>query len=203
MMKKIGVQLLCYAAYTSVDNSADYLFLREMGSMDIVSIADPLNPVSVGVWGVREPGVLTLALRLEAAELLDIRTEEGISGKSALFGIPSLDALNRKYGYPVGGYYGSTSIIEITTIEVQQEPDAMLYQETDGYAGYGYGMAPDTTPPEEVTDLFVTDTALPQEPTKEHTSLPVLWNYSNMSYWDTISAQSTTILENNLSSWHW
>ncbi|MGA1871759.1 MAG: LVIVD repeat-containing protein [bacterium] len=82
----------------------DYLLLSEVGkgdggnSINIVSIADPLNPVSIGIIGERSPEVLTLVLKLDVAELLNIHTEQSVEGDIALFGIPSLDALNRKYG---------------------------------------------------------------------------------------------------------
>ncbi|MGA1870599.1 MAG: LVIVD repeat-containing protein [bacterium] len=87
-----------YAPYTSVDNAGDYLFLREMGALDILSIENPDDPVSVGIFGVREAGILMLALRLESAGLVKITTEETPDRKIALFGIPSLDTLSRKYG---------------------------------------------------------------------------------------------------------
>ena len=54
--------------------------------------------LSFGMLSVRDLGMFTLALRLEAAGLLDIQAEEGPDCKIALFGIPSLDTLNRKYG---------------------------------------------------------------------------------------------------------
>ncbi|MGA1871804.1 MAG: LVIVD repeat-containing protein [bacterium] len=95
-----------YSYYASgfVAICGDYLLLSEVGKVDdgnsinIVSIADPLNPVSIGIIGERSPEMLTLVLKLDVAELFNIHTEQSAEGDIALFGIPSLDALNRKYG---------------------------------------------------------------------------------------------------------
>ncbi|MGA1870784.1 MAG: LVIVD repeat-containing protein, partial [bacterium] len=103
------------SSYTSIERSGDFLILHDPTDViEIVSIEDPLSPASVGILGEREPAMLpsasvgilgdreptmlSLALRLEVAEQLNIDSEEGPEGDIALFGIPSLDALNRKYG---------------------------------------------------------------------------------------------------------
>jgi len=87
-----------YAPYMSMYNCGDYLFLGTAANVEVISVVNPLSPVLVGLLGEREPMVVDITLKLEAAELLNFHTEKIGEDTIALFGISSLDALNRKYG---------------------------------------------------------------------------------------------------------
>jgi hypothetical protein len=87
-----------YAPYMSMYNCGDYLFLGTAANVEVISVVNPLSPVLVGLLGEREPMAIDITLKLEAAELLNFHTEKIGEDTIALFGISSLDALNRKYG---------------------------------------------------------------------------------------------------------
>ncbi|MGA1871906.1 MAG: hypothetical protein ACMUJM_25580 [bacterium] len=87
-----------YSQFLSMTLHNNYLFLLSPTYIDIISIHDPTSPKPITIIGEKEPGQLIITLRIEAMNVLALRTENGLQRPIALFDIPSLDQLNRKYG---------------------------------------------------------------------------------------------------------
>ncbi|MGA1825243.1 MAG: LVIVD repeat-containing protein [bacterium] len=88
-----------YSQFFSMAIYNKYLLLLSPTYIDIVSVHDPYSPELITTIGEKEPTRLNITLRIEAMDMLTIKTENNPSaGSIALFNIPSLDQLNRKYG---------------------------------------------------------------------------------------------------------
>ncbi|MGA1870783.1 MAG: putative Ig domain-containing protein [bacterium] len=93
----------------------------------------------------------------------------------------------------------------IVQVQVHASNDQVFFK--SAFQSFRLEVVEDRIPPEDIQNL----TTIPHAPLGTQIQLPLFWNYTNMSFWDTISLSGNAsyfttqngILGNNLSSWPW